>query len=76
MAVLKVKTRNKIDRSKFGLPDTRQYPLEDKAHAVDAKGRATQQLAKGNLSPSQAAEIRHHADVVLGETDSTYHNQD
>lgn len=74
MAVLKAKARNKLAPGKFGLPKTKQYPMEDSAHAADAKGRATQQLAKGNLSPEQAAEIRHHADVVLGETDSTYHN--
>ncbi len=43
------------------------------AHAADAKGRATQQLAKGNLTPEEAAKVRHKANVVLGETDSTYH---
>lgn len=74
MAVLKAKTRNKIAPGKFGLPKTKQYPMEDKAHAADAKGRATQQLAKGNLTAAQASEIKHHANAVLGQQDSTYHN--
>lgn len=74
MAVLNAKARNKLAPSKFGLPDTEQYPMPDKSHAVDAKGRATQQLAKGNLSPEQASKIKHKADQVLGKTDSTYHN--
>ena len=30
-------------------------------------------LAKGKLSPEDAAKVRHKANVVLGETDSTYH---
>ena len=74
MAVLKAKARNKLAPSKFGLPDTKQYPMPDREHAGNAKARATQQLAKGNLSPEQAAKIRHKADQVLGKTDSTYHN--
>jgi len=74
MAKLTAKTRKKIPTGKFALPGKR-YPIEDKAHAADAKGRATQQLAKGKLSPAQAAKIRHRADVVLGESDSHYHNK-
>lgn len=75
MAVLKAKARNKLAAGTFGLPKTRQYPMPDKAHAANAEARATQQLAKGNLSPSQAASIRHKAHVVLGTADSTYHNK-
>jgi hypothetical protein len=77
MAVLSAKARNKLKPSKFGLPGKDgkpgKYPEEDAAHAKDAEARATQQLAKGKLSPAQAAKIRHKAHVVLGETDSTYH---
>lgn len=75
MADLKAKTRNNLDASKFGLPKTRQYPEEDPAHARDAESRASEELAKGNLTPAQAAEIRHKAHQVLGTTDSTYHNK-
>lgn len=74
MSVLKAKARNKLAASKFGLPDTRQYPLDTAGRAANAKARATQMLAKGKLTPDKAAKIRHRANVVLGETDSTYHN--
>ncbi len=72
MAVLTTKARKNIPSSKFALPGER-YPVEDKTHAVDAKGRATEMLAEGKLTPAEAATVRHKANVVLGETDSTYH---
>lgn len=79
MAVLKAKQRNALPSKKFGLPGKDgkakgSYPVNDKAHAEAAKGRATQQLARGHLSPANAAKVRHRADVVLGEVDSTYHH--
>lgn len=74
MAVLTTKARNKMPQSKFALSGGR-FPVEDKKHAANAKARATQGLAKGTLSPADAAKVRHRADAVLGETDSTYHNQ-
>lgn len=73
MAVLTTKARKHLAPSKFALPGGR-YPVNDRTHAANAKARATQQLAKGNLSPEEAATVRHKANVVLGETDSTYHN--
>lgn len=73
MAKLTAKARKKIPADKFALPGGR-YPIENKAHAADAKSRATTELAKGKLSPEQAAKIRHKADQVLGKTDSSYHN--
>lgn len=79
MAILSTKARNKLPKGKFGLPGKDgkakgKYPMPDKAHARNALARASQQLAKGNLSPEQAASIRHKANVVLGKNDSTYHN--
>ena len=79
MGVLKAKQRNALPAKKFGLPGKDgkakgSYPVNDKAHAEAAKGRATENLARGRLSPAQAAKIRHRADVVLGEVDSTYHH--
>lgn len=74
MAVLTAKSRNKLPDSKFGLPEEGKYPMPDAAHAADAKGRVTQQLAKGNITPEDAAKVRHHADVVLGKVDSTHHS--
>jgi hypothetical protein len=68
MAVLTTKQRKKIPSEKFGLPATRQYPLSDRAHAANAKARATQQVAKGNLTPSQGAKIKAAANKVLKAT--------
>lgn len=75
MAVLSTKTRNREKGSTFGLPDQRKYPMPDKGHAGNAKARVSQMLAKGKITPADAAKVRHKADVILGETDTTYHNQ-
>lgn len=57
MAKLSNKQRKKIPSSEFGLPD--------KAHAANAKARATQQMNKGNLSYSDKMKIDSKADVML-----------
>jgi hypothetical protein len=74
MAVLTTKARKHLKSSTFGLPGAKAYPMPDKAHAANAKGRATQMAAKGKLSPADAAKVCHKANHILGETDSTYHN--
>src|ERR1019366_1790047 len=66
MAKLTTSMRSAIPSSKFGLPGSRKYPMPDKAHASNAKARATQQVSKGNLSPASAARIRMKANKVLG----------
>jgi hypothetical protein len=66
MAILKAKRHNKLPSSKFGLPGARKYPLDTKGRAANAKGRATQQVEKGNLSPAAAAQIKAKANNVLG----------
>lgn len=83
MAVLKAKSRNKLKSSQFGLPGAKgsgkakgKYPMPDKSHAANAKARASEMVAKGKLSPEQAAKIRHKADAVLGKHDTNYHNKD
>lgn len=58
--------RKAIPKSEFGLPGAKKYPMPDKSHAANAKARATQQVAKGNLSPASAAKIRAKANKVLG----------
>lgn len=75
MAVLSTKTRKRESAGTFGLPDQRKYPMPDKGHAGNAKARVTQMLAKGKITPADAAKVRHKANVVLGENDSTYHSQ-
>lgn len=64
MAELSTKQRKKLPDSKFAGPG-RSYPVEDKAHAANAKARATQQVKAGNLSPSQASKIKAKANKVL-----------
>lgn len=65
MADLTAKKRNSLKSNTFGLPGQRKYPMPDKSHAANAKARATQQVKAGNLSPSQAAQIRAKANRVL-----------
>lgn len=65
MAKLRAKTRNALPSSDFGLPGGRKYPMEDRAHAIDAKGRAEQQYAKGRISASQLSQIRSRANRKL-----------
>ena len=66
MAKLKEATRNALPKSEFGMPGQRKYPMPDKAHAANAKARATQQVKKGALSPAAAAKIRAKANALLG----------
>ena len=67
MAKLMASTRNALPKSEFGMPKERKYPMENASHAANAKARATQQVAKGNLSMSEAAKIKAKANRILGE---------
>jgi hypothetical protein len=66
MAKLDAKERRKIPKGEFGLPGERKYPMEDKAHAKNAKARASEMEKKGKLSMSSKAKIDAKADKVLG----------
>lgn len=65
MAELTAKKRDKIPSSKFGLPDERKYPMPDASHARNAKARAAQQEAKGNLTKAEERTIDRKADRIL-----------
>jgi hypothetical protein len=65
MGKLSTKARNALPKSDFGLPGQEKYPMPDKAHAANAKARATQQVKKGNLSPSSKAKIDAKANRIL-----------
>lgn len=67
MGVLNAKKRNALKSSTFGLPGSRKYPMPDKAHAANAKARATQMVEKGKLSSEDAAKIRRKANTILGQ---------
>jgi hypothetical protein len=65
MAKLTAKTRKAIPTSKFAGPG-RSYPVQDRKHAALAKGYATKEVAKGNLSRAVEKRIDAKANRVLG----------
>jgi len=66
MAKLSSKSRNSLPKSEFGEPGSRKYPMPDRSHAANAKARASQQEAKGNLSAGAKAKIDAKANRILG----------
>jgi hypothetical protein len=66
MAVLNAKARRGLRSSQFALPGQRKYPIHDRAHAINAKARATQQFRRGNLSKSAKGQIFRKANARLG----------
>ena len=65
MAKLSTEKRNKLSKSSFGMPGERKYPMPDKAHAKNAKARASQMEKKGKLSESSKEKIDAKANKVL-----------
>ena len=57
MAKLTTKQRAKLPLTSFGLPGSHKYPLPDKAHAINAKARASQAVNAGRMSKSTEAKI-------------------
>ncbi len=64
MTKLTTKARNALPDKAFAGPG-RSYPVNDASHAANAKARATQQVAAGNLSPAQKQKIDAKANAVL-----------
>jgi hypothetical protein len=67
VAKLTTAARKKLPESDFALPG-RRYPVEDKAHARDAKARASQAVHSGHLSATEKAKVDRKADAVLGKS--------
>ena len=65
MAKLTTKARKALPAKTFGEPAKRAYPMPDKSHAANAKARATQQVAAGNLSSPEASKIKQKANTIL-----------
>ncbi len=65
MAKLSSTQRSKLPKKEFGLPGEKKYPMPDKAHAANAKARATQMENKGKLSESSKEKIDAKANKVL-----------
>lgn len=57
MSKLTTKARKALPKKDFALPAERKYPIENKAHAVNAKARAQQQFNKGNISKGTLSKI-------------------
>ena len=57
--------RKKIPTSEFAGPG-RSYPIEDRAHAANAKARAKQMWADGHLTKSEYERINARANRKLG----------
>jgi hypothetical protein len=66
MAKLTTKVRKEIPKKEFGLPDAKKYPMPDRAHAGNAKARASQMEKKGKLSESSKEKIDAKANKILG----------
>ncbi len=65
MSKLTSEARKRLPDSDFALPGGR-FPIEDKAHARDAKARASQSYNAGRLSATAKAKVDRKADAVLG----------
>lgn len=65
MAKLTTKKRNSLPKKDFGLPGSEKYPMPDKAHAANAKARATQMVKKGKISEASKSKIDAKANKVL-----------
>lgn len=68
MAKLTSKARNKLPLTSFGLPGSRKFPMPDKAHAANAKARASQAVNAGRMSKSTEAKIDAKANRKLGKS--------
>jgi len=66
MAELDTDKRNKLPAKAFAEPGKRAYPIEDKAHARNAKARASQAVKAGQMSKAEQGRIDKKADTVLG----------
>ena len=65
MGILSAAMRKKEPASEFGLPGEKKYPMPDKAHAANAKARASQMVKAGKLPKSSKAKIDAKANAIL-----------
>lgn len=65
MPKLSKSNRDALPKSKFAEPDERAYPIENEAHAKNAKARASQAVKSGRMSKDEEAKIDKKADAVI-----------
>lgn len=77
MARLSAADRKRVPASKTGLPGKRtksggavsgSYPMPDRAHAANAKARASQAVNAGRMSRSTESKIDAKANRILGKS--------
>jgi hypothetical protein len=64
MSKLSTRSRNALPRRDFAGPG-RSYPVPDRTHAINAKSRAQQQYARGNLTKGQRDHIVEKANEAI-----------
>ena len=67
---LSTAARDALPAKDFAEPAQRKFPINDKAHAALAKGRATQGVNRGTLSIGQKNAIDYKANQKL---DKSFH---
>jgi hypothetical protein len=65
MSKLTTSDRKSLPKGEFAEPSKRAYPIEDKAHARNAKARASQAVKAGRMSKAEESRIDKKADGVL-----------
>jgi hypothetical protein len=65
MAKLTSKARKALPKGDFAGPN-RSFPIPDKAHAANAKARASQAVNAGRMSAASKAKIDSKANKMLG----------
>ncbi len=65
MSKLDAADRKKIPAKGFAEPEKRAYHIENKAHARNAKSRASQAVKAGRMSKAEKGKIDEKADAVL-----------
>ena len=67
MAKLDTSKRDKLPSKDFAEPEKRAYPVEDAAHARNAKARSSQAVKAGQMSKAEKVRIDKKADAKLAE---------
>lgn len=65
MSKLTTNKRDHLPAKDFAEPEKRAYPIEDKAHARNAKARASQAVKAGRMSKAEESKIDKRADRVI-----------
>lgn len=66
MTKLSTDERKRLPENEFALPGAKRFPIEDEAHARNAKARAAQAEKAGHLSAKDKRTVDAKADTVLG----------